>query len=256
MRNAAKNANSIQTILIGAGKTGKTVRMKIDEASDMELIGVVTKRKEDERCFASLKEVPKMPSVIIDFSHPDRLKEIVEYAVPRSIPLVLGTTGYTEEQKQQITQLAEKLPVVYTSNFSLGITILQQVLKQITPVLKDEFDIELVEMHHNSKADAPSGTAKMLLETLNESQEFNLVYGRGGNGRRGREIGIHSIRAGNIAGQHDIFFAGEDEILEFGHQAHSNSVFAKGALKAARFILSKQPGLYDMNDVLFERNES
>ncbi|WP_206460374.1 4-hydroxy-tetrahydrodipicolinate reductase [Anaerovorax sp. IOR16] len=249
------NESRIKVVLVGAGKTGKMVSMKIEQAEDMTLIGVVTKQRENEKCFDSFDEITETPSVIIDFSHPDRLDSIIEYAAPRCIPLVLGTTGYREEQKEKIIKWAQKIPIVYTSNFSLGITVLQRVLKQITPILKEEFDIELVEMHHNTKLDSPSGTAKMLLETLNESQTYKLVYGRSGNVRRGNEIGVHSIRGGSIAGQHNIIYAGEDEILEFSHQAHSNSIFAKGALKAARFILSKQSGLYDMNDVLFERNE-
>ncbi|MEA4987575.1 MAG: 4-hydroxy-tetrahydrodipicolinate reductase [Anaerovorax sp.] len=249
------NGSRIKVVLVGAGKTGKMVSMKIEEAEDMTLIGVITKQRENEKCYDSFDEILETPSVIIDFSHPDRLDSIIEYAAARFIPLVLGTTGYREEQKEKIIKCAQKLPIVYTSNFSLGITVLQRVLKQITPILKEEFDMELVEMHHNTKLDSPSGTAKMLLETLNESQTYKLVYGRSGNVRRGNEIGVHSIRGGAIAGQHNIIYAGEDEILEFSHQAHSNSIFAKGALKAARFILSKQSGLYDMNDVLFERNE-
>lgn len=145
------------------------------------------------------------------------------------------------------------MPVVYTSNFSLGITIFQQILKQITPVLRDAFDIEMIEKHHNRKLDAPSGTAKMLLAAIEEGKEYKKVYGREGFGKRGEEIGIHSIRAGSIAGEHTVLFAGEDEILEITHRAGSNRIFANGAVLAALFAAGQKPGLYNMSDVLFGR---
>ncbi|WP_324825027.1 4-hydroxy-tetrahydrodipicolinate reductase [Sinanaerobacter sp. ZZT-01] len=251
-----KVRDQVKTVIVGAGRTGKEVRKKVDEAEDMELIGVVTRHGADEKCLDSLAELEEIPEVIIDFSKPERLDEILHYAESNSIPLILGTTAYSEEQKNMIYKLSEKIPIVYTSNFSLGITVLKQVLKQITPILKEEFDIEVEEMHHSAKLDSPSGTTKMLLETLNKEQEYKLVYGRNGNERRGKEIGVHSLRGGTVAGQHNIVYAGEDELLQISHQAHSNSIFAKGAVKAAKFILQKRNGIYDMSDVLFERKGS
>ncbi len=247
--------NKIRVVLVGAGRTGKEVRRRIESTENMELLAVVTQQEESENSIASLQQLKQAPDVIIDFSKTERLEEILEYAQEHHIPLVLGTTGYGDSQKEKIIAASEKLPIVYTSNFSLGITILKQILSQITPILKEEFDIEVEEMHHSGKLDAPSGTTNMLLETLNQGNEYELIYGRNGNKKRGKEIGVHSLRGGTIAGQHNIIYAGEDEILQISHQAHSNTIFAKGAVRAAEFISSQKSGLYDMNDVLFERDK-
>lgn len=232
--------------LVGYGKTGQTVKRTIDETEGTECVGIISSKH-----LKDLSDIAENIDVIIDFSHPSNLEMIKEYAEKNSTPLVLGTTGYTEEQISTIKALGEKVPVVYTSNFSLGITIFQQVLKQITPVLRNSFDIELIEKHHRMKADAPSGTAKMLLKALEEGKEYNKVYGREGMGRRGEEIGVHAVRGGTIAGEHTVLFAGDDEILEITHRAGSNQIFATGAVLAAQFAFGKTPGIYDMNDVLF-----
>ncbi len=143
--------------------------------------------------------------------------------------------------------------MVYTANFSLGITIFRQILKQIPPALRNAFDIEMIEKHHKTKLDAPSGTAKMLLADLEEGREYKKTYGRKGMGKREEGIGVHSVRGGSIAGEHTILFAGNDEVLEITHRAGSNRIFADGALLAARFARGKEPGLYDMNDVLYDK---
>lgn len=213
--------------LVGYGKTGQTVSKIINETEGLECTGIISSKHAWD--LSALKE---KPDVIIDFSHPSNLEMIREYAESNTVSLVLGTTGYSSQQIEVIESLAEKMPVVYTANFSLGITIFQQVLKQITPLLRDRFDIEVIEKHHKKKLDAPSGTAKMLLSVLGESTE------------------THSIRAGTIAGEHTVLFAGDDEILEITHRAGSNRIFATGAVLAAQFAAGKKPGLYNMNDVL------
>lgn len=216
--------------LVGYGKTGQMVKQAIDESSDMQCVGIIS-----SKFLKDLSDINEKTDVIIDFSHPSNLDMIMEYAERNPVALVLGTTGYSPEQIGKIEALAESVPVVYTANFSLGITIFQQVLKRITPVLRDKFDIELIEKHHRRKLDAPSGTAKMLLSALEDD----------------KEIGIHSVRAGTIAGEHTVLFAGDDEILEITHRAGSNKIFATGAILAAQFAVWQSPGLYDMNDVLF-----
>ncbi len=216
--------------LVGYGKTGQMVKRIIDETAGMECTGIVS-----SKYLKDLSDISEKTDVIIDFSHPSNLDRIKEYAERNPVALVLGTTGYHPEQIEKIKVLAETVPVVYTANFSLGITIFQQVLKQITPILRDTFDIELIEKHHKMKLDAPSGTAKMLLTAMGE----------------GEEIGIHSVRVGTIAGEHTVLFAGDDEILEITHRAGSNKIFATGAVLAAQFAVRQAPGLYDMNEVLF-----
>ena len=130
---------------------------------------------------------------------------------------------------------------------------MEHILEETAPILKDSFDIEIIEKHHNKKLDAPSGTAKMLADAMNKDGEFNYIYGRSGESKRGKEIGIHAVRGGNIAGEHSVIFAGEDEILEIRHSAGSRKIFAAGAIKAANFILKRKNGLYSMGDVLFGR---
>ena len=240
--------DTINVALVGYGKTGKLVKRTIDETEGMNCVGIVSSKH-----FRSLAEIQDKIDVIIDFSNPECLEMVRQYSEIKPAALVLATTGYSEEQVDAIEALSKKVPVVYTANFSLGITIFQQVLKQITPVLRDAFDIELVEKHHRMKLDAPSGTAKMLLKAMDANQGYEKKYGREGMGRRGKEIGVHSVRGGTIAGEHTVLFAGEDEIFEISHQAHSNQIFATGAVLAAQFIAGQNPGLYDMNDVLFKK---
>jgi 4-hydroxy-tetrahydrodipicolinate reductase len=233
--------------LVGYGKTGQAVRRAIEETAGMECAGIVS-----SKYLESLSDIGEKLDAVIDFSHPSNLEMIREYAEKNPVALILGTTGYGPEQIKTVKALAEKVPVVFTSNFSLGVTIFQQILKQIAPVLRDRFDVDLIEKHHKTKLDAPSGTAKMLLAALEEDKEYSKTYGREGMGRRGEKIGVHSVRAGSIAGEHTVLFAGEDEILEITHRAGSNRIFANGAVLAAKYAVGKPPGLYDMNDVLFE----
>lgn len=232
--------------VVGYGMMGQLIKAKIDSESDMECMCIINSEN-TKNLFDNKLDL----DVIVDFSHPDNLKMIGSYVEHNPTSLVIATTGYSEEQIMYIKELSMKVPIVYTSNFSLGITVVQQILKQITPILQDTFNIELIEKHHNQKLDAPSGTAKMLLNAIDEQMVYERVHGRMGNQKRSKEIGIHAIRGGTIVGEHTVMFAGQDEIIEITHKAHSKQIFVNGALRAARFVVEQQPGLYDMNNVLF-----
>ena len=232
--------------VLGGGAMGKVLAGMIEERDGCELAGMV-----DPLAGDTLDALGSEADVVIDFSNPANLGMLSEYCTEKNCPAVIATTGYTAEQTAQIGELAEQIPVVFSANYSLGINIMKRVISEITPLLEDAFDIEIVEKHHNRKLDAPSGTAKMLLAAADESDAYEHVFGRDGNRKRGREIGVHAVRGGTIAGEHTVIYAGEDEILEIEHTAGSKKIFASGALKAAGFAADAEPGLYSMEDVLF-----
>lgn len=189
---------------------------------------------------------------IIDFSNPANLDMIIDYVSKTKKPVVFATTGYTEEQIKKIEELSKIAPVLRSANFSLGVILLNRLVKEVTPILKDSFDIEVVEAHHNKKVDSPSGTAKMLLKSITDETGYTVVPGRDGYSPRSKnEVGIHSLRGGTIVGEHEVLFCGEDEILSLKHSAHSKKIFAVGAIKAAKWLVNQAPGYYDMEDVLF-----
>lgn len=190
--------------------------------------------------------------VVIDFSHFSRLEKLLNDCVERKYPLVIATTGYDGEILEKIVDSSKKIPILLSSNTSLGINALNDILEKLIPKLEGNFDIEIIEKHHNRKIDAPSGTAITLLETIQNSlsERYEVVYGREGMKKREqKEIGVHAVRGGTIVGEHSIIFAGEDEIIEVTHKALSKKIFAVGALKCAEFILKKQAKLYTMKDI-------
>lgn len=190
--------------------------------------------------------------VIVDFSHYSRLDTLLDYAVDRGLPLVIATTGYSDEILKKIENSSKKIPILLSSNMSLGINLLQDILEKITPILYPNYDIELIEKHHNKKIDSPSGTAKTLLEVIkkNIDEVIEEKYGRVGMEKREKnEIGVHSLRGGTIVGEHSVLFCGNDEIIELKHTALSKKIFAEGALQGAKFIIGKEPGLYSMKDI-------
>lgn len=190
--------------------------------------------------------------VIMDFSHYSRLDTLLDYAVDRGLPLVIATTGYSDEILKKIENSSKKIPILLSSNMSLGINLLQDILEKITPILYPNYDIELIEKHHNKKIDSPSGTAKTLLEVIkkNIDEVIEEKYGRVGLEKREKnEIGVHSLRGGTIVGEHSVLFCGNDEIIELKHTALSKKIFAEGALQGAKFIIGKEPGLYSMKDI-------
>ncbi|WP_312092504.1 4-hydroxy-tetrahydrodipicolinate reductase [Aminipila sp.] len=242
--------------IVGKGAMGKVLEELAEKKAEINCVGIIEPLKGEK-----LNDIDEKIDVIIDFSNPGNLNMIEEFARENACGVVIATTGFSEKQRQQILELSQRVPVVKAANFSLGIAVMKRILKQITPSLKENFDIEIIEKHHNKKLDSPSGTAKMLAEVINPEREFEQIYGREGNGKRGKEIGIHAVRGGTIAGEHTVLFAGEDEVLEIKHTAASKKIFASGALRAAEFLFEKIKsgtnskdgvnGLYDIEQVLF-----
>ncbi len=193
-------------------------------------------------------------NAVIDFSHPSLLSGVLAYARKYSVPVVLATTGYSVEQKNEIMSCSKEIPVFFSPNMSIGISLISELVKKAAAALGADYDVEIVEKHHNRKLDAPSGTALMLADSVCEADDrrFQYVYNRHSE-RRPRsqnEIGIHSVRGGSIVGEHDVIFAGEDEVITISHSAGSRKIFAFGALRAALFIADKPAGLYSMKDTI------
>ena len=188
---------------------------------------------------------------IIDFSHHSLTKELLDFAVANNIPLVLATTGQTDEEKQLITDASKKIPLFFAANYSLGVALLIDLAKKAAVVMSDA-QIEIVETHHNRKVDAPSGTALAIANALCEVRpQSKIVTGRSGYGKRGADdIGIQSVRYGNIVGIHEVIIGTDSQSITLKHEAYSRSLFAEGALKAAAFLMNKEPGLYDMNSLI------
>lgn len=202
--------------------------------------------------YKTLDETDHNFDCIVDFSNPANLDMIAQYAKRHKKPCLFATTGFTNEQLEKIEALSREVPVLRSANLSLGVILLNRLVKEITPILKDDFDIEIIEAHHHNKVDSPSGTAKMLLDTVVQETEFSPNYSRlGYSPRDPKEIGIHSIRGGSIVGEHTVLYCGEDEVLTLKHSAQSKKIFAVGAIKAAHFLVKQNPGLYSMDDVLF-----
>ena len=233
-------------ILCGYGRMGLMIEQIALQSEDMNIIGVV-----HPGLYESPLDVPGQADVIIDFSYPGNLEGILARAERDNCAVVIGTTGFSAEQIDKIRQASNTLRIMWSSNYSVGVAILKKAVAMVAPALRDSFDIEIVETHHNQKVDAPSGTAKMLLKAVDPDDSFDHVYGREGiPGARGHEIGVHALRGGTVAGEHSVFFFGQDESLEFKHTATSRRIFAAGAIRAARYVLSMPAGLYNMDDVL------
>ena len=241
------------TICGANGKMGKVIASVINDRSDCTVISGIdlnTAPAADFTVYAKPQELPKKPDVIIDYSHPSGLNDLLEYCLSTGTAVVIATTGYTDEQIAQIKKAAEQIPVFFTFNMSLGINLLCKLAKTAAEILGDQFDIEIVEKHHNQKIDAPSGTAIMLANSINSvlDNERSYVYDRHSQRkkREKNEIGMHSIRGGTIVGEHEIIFAGRDEVITLSHSAASKEVFAVGSVNAAIFLAECSPGLYDM----------
>lgn len=240
-----------------SGAMGQNLREVIGNDSDLEIVAGFDKNPEQDASFpiySDLSKLENIADVIIDFSHFSAFESIFDYALRTKTPIVIATTGLSDEQLATIKDGSRELPVFKTANMSLGINVLANALKSIAPILEDGFDIEIIERHHHKKADAPSGTALLWADAINGSlvEPKTYTYGRHGRDclRKENEMGIHAIRGGTIPGDHLAVFAGNDEVLEIRHTALSKKVFAGGAVKAAKFIINQTPGLYDMNDVL------
>ena len=246
----------IRIIICGAkGRMGAKVKEILCSGDARAVCGVDIKEDFSDRQFpvyASFSGVKEKADVVIDFSSPKSLAGVYDYCVKTATPVVLCSTGYSEEDLKKIDELSAKVAVFRSANMSLGVNVLINAVKSAAKTLYG-FDVEIIEKHHNKKKDAPSGTAVMLSDAIKSVYpEKTEVYGRHGLvGERNKdEIGIHSVRGGSIVGEHQVIFAGNDEILTFSHEALSRNVFAEGAVKAAKFIFGKPAGLYDMEDLL------
>ena len=241
------------------GRMGSVIAGLVKERADRTIIAGIDKLGEqyDEfPVYTKVFDMPEKPDVIIDFSHPSALPDLLSYGKMNNVPLVLATTGYTDEERAQITAASAQVPVFFTFNMSLGINLLVELARKATQILAGQFDIEIVEKHHNQKKDAPSGTAIMIAEAINEELggKDHFVYDRHSvrKPRDKDEIGMHAIRGGTIVGEHDIIFAGHDEVITLSHSAQSREVFANGAVNAAVFLAGKPAGMYAMSDLIKE----
>ena len=234
-------------ILIGRGKMGRLIQETAQAAGD-EIEAAFGREDLDQ-----LGRLGRAADVVIDFSRPEALPEIASYVRRTGTPLLSGTTGFTPDQFRQLESLGSAAPVLWSANFSLGVAVLYRALAAVSEVLKPDFDIELTETHHNQKADAPSGTARLLLDAVDPRHERTPVYGRHGvsGPRDKREIGVHALRGGTVAGTHTVHFFGPDEELEFTHRASSRQIFVNGALHMARLLPGKPNGVYDLQKILF-----
>lgn len=245
-------------ILSGSsGQMGCTLNQLISERNDCTIVAGISKNSDGTNkfpTFNSPNEISADADVIIDFSNPALLESILNFAISKKMPIVICTTGFSDEQITKIKDASKLIPIFFSGNTSIGINLLIELAKKAALVLGSNFNIEIIEKHHNKKIDAPSGTALMIANTINSvnSQNLSYVYERHSKRepRKNNEIGIHSIRGGTIVGQHDVIFAGKDEVLTLSHTAQSKSIFAIGALNAAIFLLSKPAGLYEMSDLL------
>jgi 4-hydroxy-tetrahydrodipicolinate reductase len=202
-----------------------------------------------------VRSVIDLADVVVDFSSPSATRGLIEAAVAAEKPLVIGTTGHTPEQKAELLALASQVPCIWAGNFSIGVNLLFALTRRATRLLGDDYDAEVIEMHHRLKKDAPSGTAERLLQIILEERKLDhtsLRHGRQGlpGERTKSEVGIHAIRGGDVVGDHTVIFAGAGERIELTHRASDRTVFSNGALRAAHWIVSRRAGLYDMQDVL------
>ncbi len=248
----------VKILISGAsGKMGHAVAAAIAGREDCCVcagVDIRTAQYGDFPIYTKFSALPERPDVIIDFSDPALLDNLLEYCLVNGVPVVLATTGYNEDQIARIRKASASVPVFFSFNMSLGINLLVQLAKKATSILGGQFDIEIVEKHHDQKIDAPSGTALMLADAINESLggNYHYVYDRHSKRqkREKTEIGLHAIRGGTIVGEHEIIFAGHDEVITLSHSAASKEVFAVGAVNAALYLAKQRPGIYDMNALM------
>ncbi|MEI0559641.1 4-hydroxy-tetrahydrodipicolinate reductase [Brachyspira intermedia] len=230
----------MKVLIHGTGVMSSILKEVIEKEGELEISGFAddfTNEKGD---------------IIIDFSHFSRLPAMIDYSLKNNIPMVICTTGYDETMLAKIVEASIQVPIVLSSNTCIGINLMNDIVAKIAPQLRN-FDIEIIETHHNRKVDSPSGTAKSLFNIINDAldNEMFLVSGRNGlHVRDKKEIGMHSVRGGSIVGDHSVIFYGDDEIIEIKHSSTSRRIFANGAVKAAKFLIGKKPGLYRMKEVL------
>ena len=249
----------IRTVLYGAcGKMGHTVAGIIANDDRLQVVGgvdIYDDGKYNFRVCKELDELREKPDVIIDFSSAKAVDHLLDYCAATGTPVVLCSTGLSPEQLEKVKRTSQKTAVLKSANMSVGVNLLMKILSQYAPQLSEAgFDIEIVEKHHNQKIDAPSGTAIALADSINDAcgGQYEYVFDRSDRRQKrdAKELGISAVRGGTIVGDHDVIFAGLDEVITFSHRAYSKALFAKGAVNAAAFLAGKGPGLYTMQDVI------
>lgn len=249
----------VKVIMHGCnGRMGQVITNLIADDEQIEIVAGIDAYNMKENSypvFASLEECDIPADAMIDFANAAAVDGLLEYSVKRQIPVVLCTTGLSEEQIAHLHKASEEVAVLFSYNMSLGINMLLKLLKEAAQILSPAgFDIEIVEKHHNQKLDAPSGTAIALANSMNEAlgSGYDYTYDRSQERKKRdkMEIGMHAVRGGTIVGEHEVIFAGADEVIEFNHKAYSKGIFGKGAIQAAKFLAGKPAGLYTMADVI------
>lgn len=240
------------------GKMGQVITGLLSKDEDAQIVAGIDPFDDGHNAypvFPSIEQCVVKADVIIDFASAKAVDSLIDYAVSHNIPAVICTTGLSEEQIAKIKEASAKVAILRSANMSLGINTLFKLLKEAAGILAPaNFDIEIVEKHHNQKVDAPSGTALALADAVKEALDDSYYYKYDRSGERKardpKEIGISAVRGGTIVGEHEVIFCGEDEVIEFKHTAYSKAIFAKGAIEAAKFLAGKAAGLYDMSDVI------
>jgi len=248
----------INILLSGCnGKMGRVITRLAENSSNCRIAAgydISTAIKNSYPVFTNIEECNEKIDVVIDFSNPTAFESVLKYCTSRKIPLVMATTGLSSSQKNALEIESKNIPVFFTANMSLGVNLLIDLVKRAAKTLEGNFDIEIIEKHHNQKIDAPSGTALQIADAISTVLDQNPEYIYDRHSRRKKrnknEIGLHAIRGGTIVGEHTVLFAGNDEMIEIKHTAMSKDVFGEGALKAAEFICTKEPGLYSMSDLI------
>jgi len=249
----------IRVILHGCnGRMGRVISSLAGATGDLRIVAGIDRNgiQDSYPVFAELAACPVEADVLIDFTHPSTLGGLLAEAVRRKLPAVIATTGLSAGDLELVAAAAQTIPVFRSANMSLGINLVQSLVKSASKVLGDRYDVEIVEKHHKLKKDAPSGTALMLADSINEVRVKKLHYVNGREGRdslrQADELGIHALRGGTLVGEHDVYFTGTDELIQVGHKAYTRQVFATGAMAAARFIHDLKPGMYNMQDMIHQ----
>lgn len=259
MPNGQKAGNMTRIIMHGCnGKMGQVISGIIAADPETEMVAGIDTRDDGHNpypVFTDINECNVEADCLIDFSAAAAVDNMLDYCAAHALPCVVCTTGLSEEQLNHVKNTSERTAVLKSANMSLGVNMLLKILKEAAGILAPAgFDIEIVEKHHNLKVDSPSGTALALADSINEEfgNEYEYVYDRSTRRekRPEKEIGISAVRGGTIVGDHDVIFAGTDEVVTFSHRAYSKAVFGNGAVQAAKFLAGKDPGMYDMADVI------
>lgn len=240
------------------GRMGQVIASLSEAEADVEIVAGIDisgEQKNGYPVFKNFSECTAKADVVIDFSSSQTLDELLTYTTEKQLPAVLCSTGYSKEQTDQIKEASGRTAILRSANMSLGVNLLLKLVQTAAQVLAEaDFDIEIVEKHHNQKADAPSGTALALADAVNQAlkEEYHYKYDRSQKRakRDKKEIGVSAVRGGTIVGEHEVIFAGTDEVIEFRHTAYSRAIFGKGALAAAKFLKGRPAGMYSMSDVI------